>query len=77
MTRKTKPKLFFGSALALGALIATSCSGSETESTSADSFEGQTLTVANWKDYGTISVGQLNNLSLKQVRKLFINTSTL
>jgi spermidine/putrescine transport system substrate-binding protein len=53
MTKKMKQKLAFISFLTLGALIATSCGGSEPEGTSSDSFKGQTLTVANWKDYGS------------------------
>lgn len=49
-------KNFFGmiSAVVIGALFAASCGGSDGSGTDGStSFEGQTLTVANWKDYGS------------------------
>ncbi len=50
--QKRKNRIFIG-VLALGTILATSCGSSETQSNTSDSFEGQTLTVANWKDYGS------------------------
>jgi len=52
---KTQKRLYGTiAAIAIGALISASCGGSDDSGSNAStSFEGQTLTVANWKDYGS------------------------